>query len=310
MEPFADYANIFPGFPGRYVPVGQGNVELVNLVRSTYAALGSLKNRYVYRRGRNPKLKALDRLRLKILSLLAQVAKLRLSERHEQFQLLNLNESDISVSEQHPENPTYELIATKDLRLSLKVGLLQQVFGNPKVVIVIRDPGAQIGSITRLMRNKHLEELKRSLVSFPEHVIGSRRLQKYEPLVYQWDRLGQEERLVVWWIVNYDVLIEDCARSNVDYIVVKHEALAREPIVRYTQILDFAGVGCPESVRRYIARSSTAVGHEPAGAVDTRRDSAKHLRDSLRRVDPRLRHLIDARLSVCDIRDELREYAG
>lgn len=308
MEPFADYTNIFPGFPSRNCPIKNAEEPLVNLVQAGYARLPALKTMFFYKRGSSPYLKTMDRLVCRVLAKLCRSVRLRMPQKVEQFQLLNLNASEVSIREQYKKNAIHKLIITKELRLNFKVGLLKQAFPNFKCLIIIRHPGAQIGSIKRLMQKGGLGELKRALLSFAEHINNSKRFGKYHFLMADWSQKSEEEKLLIWWIINYDVLIEDCKNYGVDYLLVKHEDISANPLEQYRSIFNFSGIDCHESVEKYIISSSTAKGHQVTSSVDTSRDSATYCRETIMKISPELHKLIQHLFERVELCDEMKSY--
>lgn len=308
MEPFADYADIFPGFPSRNLHIEEAGESLVNLVRDGYKKLPDLKAAFTYKRGSSPYWKVIDRYWLGGLRNLCRLARLRLPIRAEQFHLLNLNASEIPVSIQSRLSNTYKHIVTKELRLNFKIGLLKQAFPAFKCLIVMRHPGSQINSIMRLRQGGRLGELSRALLTFYEHVKNSERFRNYLFLLENWDGKSEEEKLVAWWIINYDVLIQDCKKLHIDYRILRHEDLSAHPLNGFRKVFEFMGVDCPKSVENYICYSTAAENHNIASPLDTRRNSINYSKETLSGISAEQRVLISQFLMREEISDELKVY--
>ncbi len=304
MEPFADYADIFPGFPERNFYIDHLNKCLIALVEDGYLRLFHLK--YLLRK-RTGKLylDKLEKLLVTLYKFISRITRLRLPLRVEQFTSLNLNRKD---SDPFLKNKEIKLVAMKELRLNFKVGFLSKLFPKAKFLIIIRNPAVQITSIMRLIKEGHLGEMKKYLCALPEFILRVKRFEKYKLFV---DKInwGQdiEDMLIAWWLINYDVLIGDCKRFNLDYKIVYHEDISENPDLRSVDVFSFIGLNYSKEVATYVKDSSTNA-HAVNSAVDTQRDSSNYYKKQLGKVDPRLLTKISKVMDSIDIAEELNRY--
>lgn len=304
MEPFADYANMFPGFPERNYYLSDANKYLISLVRDRYSQLFHLKY-LLNKRGGKPFFSNLDKFVVNCYNLISRLIRVRYPVKVDQFTSLNLNRK---VSYPFRKNKEIQLVAMKELRLNFKVGLLSTVFPNARFLIIIRNPGAEISSIIRLMNQGHLGELKKSLISLPEFIYGISRFEKYR-LLFDKDDWGQsiEDMLIAWWIVNYDVLIEDCKKYNVNYKIMYHEDISEDPDVKSKDIFKFVGLEPTSEVKKYVNESSHDQ-HKIKSAVDTSRNSVDYYKKQIANISPLLLSKLSKVFKSIDIGGELKEY--
>jgi len=307
MEPFADYVGIFPGFPGRNLYIENPNGSLLQLVEDGFSKLPRLKYLF-YNRDKNQYFRNMDYLLIHGYRALCRITKCRLPVRIEQTILLNLNKENFKLFNTTHKNREIGLYAIKELRLNFKLELLSKVFPNAKYLVIVRHPGAQIASITNLMSKMHLGELKKQLASFPEYIYGTTNLKKYRDLINkrQWGE-DIQDMLIPWWLINYDILIKDCARLNLDCKIVYHEELSERPEEMCRDIFGFIGLDYATEVNKYLSASSTTK-NIPVSAVDTVRDSSFYYKDQISKVHPMLLEKISKALSFVDVSDELKRY--
>jgi hypothetical protein len=295
MEPFAPFAEIFPGFPGRLsCPSGDAT-----LLREVLADGVSRLHRYKHRL-----LDRLDGLRvLRCLSLLlarGHDAVIRsvggrpglwsVRSRH-----LNLNRPTLAGFRKDLPPAT---AVVKELRLNLQVPLLAEVFPRARYVVALRNPLAQLHSITRLFAQGSLVELKQSLCSVSEFVAATERFEKYRRTLPRIERAGLLGRLVLYWFLSYNTLLEDLAARGSEHRVVAHEDLSARPRAVVERLFADLGLRLAPQTAAYVASSSTASGDpRKRSPLDTQRCSSTYAGEVLRQVRPELR---DAVLRLAD----------
>lgn len=308
MEPFADYAGLFRGLPNRNFHIDHKNNDAAKVVSDNWAYLQRVKYSLFYNRKKSPYWKKIDRLVISGLQVMGFPKRVR------QFQLLNMNLNNVPIQWQTKKTKIPTLTVTKELRLNFKVGLIQRVFPQAKFLIIIRHPGAQVASIMKLFQRGHLGELRESLRSLYGDLTNSDYKVKY--LDY-FKSLGSNpeirELLLLWWLINYETLIEDCKRYCVDYKVVFNEDLSTYPIEQYKEILSFIGLGFHPAVRAYLTHSTMdpkrRCNNSLIPPVDTVRDSLKYSKEAISKLDDEMNSNI-AKLYECfDVVEELSRYA-
>jgi hypothetical protein len=289
MEPFADYAGLFPGFPGRNVCVPGPDATLSRILREGYARLPSCKYPLLYRPGRPAALMAIDQAAAFMTARLA--ARTRRSRpawivRHE---LLNLHQSAVGVAHRPRKESKPRVQVTKELRLNLKAPLLEYAFPGSAFVVTLRHPGAQIASVRRLMQTGRLAELRRSLDGFVDAVLTQERLRPYRSLVNR--ARGMDENLAAWWVIHNDVLLSDLDALGARVMLVEHARLAQEPVAVTAEMLAHAGLTMTPEVEAYLRHSTT--GHGSSSPLDTQRHSAEHARRTVADVSPEIRGALE-----------------
>jgi hypothetical protein len=309
MEPFADYAKIFPGFPDRNIHLLSSNNTLMKVVEDGYFGLPKIKYPLFYKRGRSLFLQSVDSTVRYIYLKTCRIINAFPGVKWNQFDLLRLHLSQVPISEQIKKNINSRLTVTKELRLNFKLGALNKSLPKAKYLITIRHPGAQISSILKLFKSGHLGELRRSLCSFLDSVYGGKRFNKYHGLQSIIDSNSEiEDILIVWWIVNYEILIEDCKLNGLDYQLIYHEDLSTDPAVGFEKIFSFLGLDYPEVVKQFVTTRSTKKNHTAQSAVDTRRDSATYFRNSILKVDPAISEKVQYFFGKINLIEELNRY--
>jgi hypothetical protein len=297
MEPFADYTAIFPGIPGRNIYLSHPDEKQINAVKTGYRHLFSLKYPLFYKRGRPLYFKRVDRFFIHWLQKLLRVLKTRLPLRIQRYNLLDLHISQIPVLQQtrKNKNPSSTVEVTKELRLNFKIGFISRVFPGALYFIVLRSPGAQISSIERLFQKGSLGELRQSLQTFFEDIINISRFAKYRKLIDYIDCSGSghmDIKLIVWWLINYDVLLEDLEHHGCKFQMVCHEEISETPYEVVSQIFDFMGLDVVREVQTYLEKSTSASHHQVRSNLDTLRDSANFYKQAIKAVNPVLNQKI------------------
>jgi hypothetical protein len=305
MEPLADFAGLFPQVAERNTWASD---RLEEPLESCYRRLRRAKYPFLYRPGRP--------IWIKLIEERAAVAAVRLSARHlgqvpaliRNYRLLNLNSANLPLKARSRKASRREAVVVKELRLNFKVGSLARTAPGASYLIAVRDPGAQLSSALRLLRGGRLGELRRSLPGLAEAVQHVPRFAAYRHLPSMLRGPGDlEGRLILWWVLNYDVMLQDARTFGIRYRVVHHEVIANSPIDVAPDLFHWCGLDYPEKVRHYVALSSStpAVGPAP---LDTNRDSAAFVRESLAQVDSTLSHRIQGVLETVDLAPELDRY--
>lgn len=286
MEPFADYAHLFPGFPGRFCRVKHPDPDLIDLVRTRWAGLSGTKYALSYRPGRPRILKAVDRQVSSMFHRMAYRTGMAPPRWLLQHELLNLNQAAVRVS-QHPlKHAALATQVTKELRLNFKSTILTSAFPSARVIVPLRHPVLQVASILGLMGRGRLSELRRDMAGFRTMLRNSVDMQAH------WDFASRQandsgscsaELLTCWWITSHATLISDLRESGTPYELAWNEELSRSPLTQQQRLFEFAGVPSSRAARRY-AEASSRGDAESRSAVSTRRDSSTHVARSLAAV--------------------------
>jgi hypothetical protein len=308
MEPFADYAGLFPGFPGRFLYVDAPSRELCSTLLEHCNKLERFKYPLFYKPGKPLFWCWLDRMALRCHRFIAGLLGMRESARFQRYALLNLNQSEIPALRltRKVNDPAYEI--TKEFRLNFKVSFLARLFPEAKYLILIRHPAAQLSSILSLMKRGSLMELRQHLKSFPEHVLATGRFEKYKGILKEAvDLGGLDDLLIVWWIVNNEVLIDDIKASGLQFQIIYHEQLSENPEIEFRKLFGFAGLDFSDEVGGYVNSSSNA-SSQTSSSVETTRNSRDHYKQTIRRSDAALREKIRRVLSRIEIIKEIGQY--
>ncbi len=309
MEPFADYANLIPQPWSRYeyvssIPSGWGTA-----LDHAYQELPEKKYPLLYRPGRPPVMMAVDRCIIRSYQAVRRLFRMAPSRLALWYDLLNLNRRELPVSRLTTKNPRPSVSVTKELRLNFKVPLLASAFPDGFYLVAIREPGAQIDSIEKLSRRGNLEELSSSLGYFKEALQQQERFRKYLALM---DEVTETELLPLWWLVNYQTLLEDLKDYGMEHEVIRHEAIAADPAGLIAGILPRCGLSNDDAVFRYVEWSSRNQRIAPR-PTDTTRDSREFYKRGISGVRPQLRERIGSlfvkAIECVQLDDLLRHYA-
>ena len=311
MEPFADYAYIFPDVPNRNIYLSDSNNKLINLIHDGYNKLFSMKYPLAYKGSNNVYLSAIDQALIKGYLFFCKAIRTRPLIEVERYSLLNLNTSTIPVSQKPVKLAIKKLVVTKELRLNFKLGLINKAFENAKYIIIVRHPGAEISSIMRLFENGNLGELRRSLYSFLDVIYKTDRFKKYHKFKAIIDSNSDiVDILLLWWLINYEVLIDDCKRFKLKYRIVYHEKLSKAPIEEIKGLLSFLGINFIPSINNYINKTTKSKNHKVKSAVDVVRDSANDCQAAIENVNPLITSKIECLFSQINLIDELIVYGS
>ncbi len=309
MEPFADYARIFPGFENRNIYLSGSNKRLINLLHDGYNKLFRMKYPLAYKGSNNLYLSAIDRTIIKGYLFFCKAIRMRPIMMVERYSLLNLNTSTIPVSQKPTKLDIRKLVVTKELRLNFKLGLINKAFENAKYIIIVRHPGAEVSSIMRLFKNGNLGELRQSLYSFLDIIYETDRFNKYHKFKSVIDSNSDiVDILLLWWLINYEVLIADCKRFELKYRIVYHEKLSKAPIKEVKDLLSFLGINFTASISDYINKTTKSKNHKAKSAVDVVRDSANDYQAAIEEVSPLITSKIEHLFGQIDLIEELLVY--
>ncbi|MFY0599383.1 MAG: sulfotransferase [Cyclobacteriaceae bacterium] len=261
LEPFADYTNLFLSFPPRYIHIDKADDRVVKRVAKGIEGLYGMKYPFLYKPGRNSHLIKIDERILYPRSTL---------HRKEIYRLLNLNQERV-VPKNGIKDITVEII--KELRLNFKVGLLKQMFPEVKVLVSIRHPVLQVDSILSWFRKGNLGELRRSLEHFFTSIKTQKRFESFHLLLRSSDLDNEKTALYLYWLINYEVLLEDLEKNDVECEVIKNEDLVRNGLnalgASFSEYID-------ESVLKYFENSSSG-SDTLSSPTSTNRDSKQYL---------------------------------
>jgi hypothetical protein len=313
MEPFAPYADLFPGLPGRNDYLGTSGQGYSDQILSGYRKATACKHPLLWRPGKPPGLRRIDELAVKCLEFGSKGLRRSPPLFALRYRLLSLNQADLRREIQLSKPSPPQLRVTKELRLNFKVHLLHRVYPDARYVVTIRDPAAQVASILRLMKNNHLTELRSTLPEFFRLVREAPQLDLYRDLIRDVDIVGpglpSAQDLLRWWAINYDVLIRDLIALDSEFMIVRHERMSADPLATTADLLDFSRLSHHPQVAEFVRVSSSTSG-DPNSPVDTRRQSKPYAQAGVDQADPALRDELAAMAKLCPLTDAVRAYAS
>lgn len=289
MEPFADYAGLFPGLALRLpVAVDAGRV---GLVRCGVARLTCHKHPLLYRRGRTTALESLDRRLAHGVRWTARRVGAAIPRWVQRYELLNLNAREVPTSLRVRKTRSPSLHVIKELRLNFAVALLREAFPEARFVVVLRHPVAQVASMHRWIGRGHLGELAAHLPAFLRSPAIPQPLRAHALLA-----AGREEELTAalsaYWIASHGALLGDLRERGCPHLVLRHEDLCSQPDARVAELLRFCGLDAVPEVAGYLAASTQGEARDPS-PLDTRRASRTLSGRSLADASPALhRHVM------------------
>ena len=281
LEPFADYINHIKSFPPRYL-YAEKSFKPDPLFESLFDDLYKEKYSFLYKPGGSLFSYSLDRIlsskvnlkgigRADFRELLKADAPLRRKRRRSQIQ--------VSV--------------IKELRLNFKLELIAEVFPKSKIVVAIRDPLLQIQSISNWIGKGRLVEFARNLDYFIHYLSRQESLKPFCKGFDMMETLSFYDKLSIYWIVNYEVLIRDVKNSKLDYIVLKNEDIILNGRTKLEEMLDFLSIDDCVEVKKYFMRSSNSSDLDVSNPLNTNRNALDSLNSSKGRIDPQLRNVFD-----------------
>jgi hypothetical protein len=312
MEPFADYAQLFPGFSTRNLYVGCCGDTTTKLLEEGYSRLRRVKYSLFYSREKSLYLKVIDKVIVGICYWIGTFRYIDVPIRIKQFQALNLNKENLPIKFQSRKNKASLLTITKELRLNFKIGTIKKTFPEAKIIIIMRHPGAQVASIMNLFQRGNLGELRQSLLSLYDFISNSSKFSKYASYYKCLDHDDDiREALLLWWLINYETAITDCRRYNVNYKVVYNEELSEHPHDEHKKIFSFLGLGYCKEVSDYIHHSTVSKVRSKVtvySPVDTVRDSSQYSKESISKIDKGMKIALSNLNNHFDIDRELKKY--
>jgi len=303
MEPFADYAKIFPTIPGRNCYPTESDHRFISYIeemKAGYDALLKFKYPWFYKRGTPLYRQKRDQLLARLLEKGYRKFKRPVPLYLQRYELLHLNRAALPVEQLTRKKKFPTAAVTKELRLNFKTTLLSEVFPGLKVLVIMRHPGAQIASVMRLFNGGSLGELGRNLEHFVTDIKTNSRFEIYSPMINHQDWEGDiETRLVLWWLINYDVLLTDLERLGTVHRVIRHEELSEDPAAQTACMLQFIHLDNSTEVTSFLDYSSSSakggdVGNRGVKSVDTRRESAFFYKQAIAAVPEQLMNKIRA----------------
>jgi hypothetical protein len=311
MEPFAEALTIFPGFPDRNVYLNSVSCEMTELIRGQYETLYGRKYPFFYQPGKSLWWRYADQMLVESYVNLGRWLRFGLSPKIRQYRELNLNTREIPIARQFQKSRHPLVEVTKDLRLNFKVRVLASVFPDAKYIAAVRHPGAQIGSIKRMFGKKRLDELQRALRTFAETIAEQKRFEIYQEMIEK-AQDDPDEKLILWWVVNYQTLLGDLAGCGLPYQVVSNEVISENPAQVMTDLLAFCGLGEHAQVGRYLHESSSSEEKVDFAPVDTNRDSAKYYKrriaETPEELNTKIQRVLSRLVEQGLLNDALRRY--
>lgn len=301
MEPFADYAGLFPEIPDRNVCVEHGSAELCRALQAGYARLPGFQHPWLYRPGRSPWLRRGEQRAVQGLRRVLRRGAGLSPQRLERYVLLQLNSLETPSAHLTRKRRPAALRVTKELRLNFKVPLLREAFPEARFLVVLRHPGAQIASILAWMQRGRLGELSRALTGLRDAARGQERLRApAEALFTGSPEDGLVTALAAWWALQHAVLLADLERVGAPHTIVRYERLAQDAGAEVEGLLGFAGLDAAVEVERYVAWSAAG---DPRGGspTETVRRSAAYAREAMAAVPP------SVEAALRRVRDRLRQ---
>ena len=290
MEPFAGYAGLFPDGPERMGGSGDPDPGRLRALRRGLDGLSGHKHPLLYRPGRPTVLEAVDRRIAREVARVARRLRGPAPRWVQRYELLNLNASEVPAHLRARKARRPSLRVVKELRLNLAVRLVLAAFEDARVVVVVRNPVAQVASMLRWIERGRLRELTGSLPAL------RRALEEPGPLC-AYGRLPKNpddpvELLAVYWVASYGALLDALRRSGGRHQVLRHEDLCSDPEGGTAELLRFCGLPEAPQVERYLAFSSRAREEGPPRPLDTTRDSRRYAARALAAVPPDVRERV------------------
>jgi len=298
MEPFAEYAKILPDFPHRNVYIPKSNENLYQYINEGFKNLYKLKYPLFYRRDKKLFFKAIDRYLIGTLKSLYSIFHSYPPLRVSQYRALNLNSSKIPFKFQSRKNARCNVEFIKELRLNFKIPILSEIFPDSVFLVTIRHPGAQLTSILNLFKKGNLYELQGAIKSFFQYVQNNARFEKYNELIA--DPLlkkDPETYIILWWLINYEVLIEDLKYHKSKYKLIYCEELSEDPFGITDEVFKFCKLPFDENVSKYIKFSSSS-NKSHFAPIETNRDSKIYHKRKIGEVEKSLQNKIKKIFSV------------
>lgn len=292
MEPFARRIEVFPDFPDRLVYLSGTNRYLRERVLEGVEHLERHKYPRFHRRGES-RLKRFLVYRVlfpasEVTTLAAQMLGFERPLAHLRFKNLNKNRIENPELNRLSETTEPSLVAIKELRLNFKVGVIADLWPASRTLVIVRNPLSQIASILRLLKEGVLHDLRSALHAIVEHAQEYRQFEPYEDALAALDADNLVHRVTAYWFLNYATLLEDLARHDLAYRLIRHEGLCQAPQERRRTVLEFLGLPDDSQTKRYV-RWSTHSTNQVDSVMDTHRNSETYYLEALREADDEIR---------------------
>jgi len=306
MEPFADYAALFPSFPARNIYIDESlKSDFQEQFGLGLKNIAKIKYGLVYKPGMHPLYRKVDIKYYSFINKWLKKGKVYPSQKLLQYHLLNLNVFSNPLLLSFKKSKKNNTRVIKELRLNFKVRLLNEVFPDCKVLVTIRNPIDQIQSIVKLIEQGHLGELHKNLLVFSNSLIGNKRFKKYESELEAFNSFSLIEKLAVWWLINYEVLIEDLKTSKISYKIVYHENLTHNTLDLVGECFSFCETAIHSNVNQYINHSTTFQS-EASSPINTDRKSDEYYKQKSKNQHTLLiKKNVENTLSRFDLVDEI-----
>lgn len=309
MEPLAKQLEIFNDFPHRNHYMDSLQPDLEQYFLNKILLLHRMQFPFFYKPGNSPALYQLDRFLLASAIKFSKLFKLKLPLKFVRFKDLSLSmhrpNSGRIFSQKKFDDSSRILI--KELRLNFKTLFLTKVFPQAKYIVVIRHPAGQLHSIMERMKKGSLAEITEALTSFPNDC-KDENFSQYRHMLDQWDTLNLERKLAIWWLINYQTLINSLKRSGCEFTIVYHEEISKDPGSHINKIFNFLDIDQSEHVLEYVEASSTSAMGKEFDTLDTYRNSKSYFRDRINQAPESLIAAIQETLMAIEIIPELECY--
>lgn len=295
FEPFAEQLCIFPELPSRNYYFDYVDQGLAELVKCRLDQLYRMKNPFLFA---DHHYSFLQRIENSIVQLYREwngidpkEGPLILQRQHSLSLNRQRRHSGIQVKKVITDRHAGANVI-KELRLNFKISLLATLYPNSKYLVTIREPGAQIQSITERIEKGSLKELHNSLKSLWRFVIGNERFYKYKDAICDWEQFTLPQQLAWWWLIQYEILLEDLTNYNLDFFLIFNEQLSVDPVAISEQIFRFCELDLHPNVRNYVALSTDHEEKRNIGTLDTFRRSEIYYRQRIQSVSLEIRKAV------------------
>lgn len=154
------------------------------------------------------------------------------------------------------------------------------------VVVMIRHAAAFVSSLKRLNWNYPFSHLLAQPVLMEKHLSGF----EDEIRSFAAERRDIVDQAALLWAVLYTV-VDEYRSSRDDWLFLRHEDLAREPVERFRTVFDHVGLPFTESIEARVLDSSSA-----SNAEDTAGEPHSTIRNSRATIDRWKRDLTAAEI--------------
>lgn len=151
-----------------------------------------------------------------------------------------------------------KLEVIKELRLNFNAHIIADIDKKARVLVVLRDMFANIQSILKHISQGSLIELKSLLLEHYGHI--------------------NAETVYNYWKDSYNQLLEKLDQSGVEYLIIQHTELIKNPEREVLKLCNIVGLSDSVPILNYFTESNT----EGAGIHSTNRDHAELLKTNKR----------------------------